>query len=51
VGKPQKDDMKKLPRPIIGFSGSIGKWIDIDLITQIAQYYKNGSIVLIGLNE
>ena len=28
-----------------------GKWIDIELIIQIAKCYKNGSIVLIGLNE
>jgi len=46
-----KHDMKNLSRPIIGFSGTIGKWIDIELIIQIAKCYKNGSIVLIGLNE
>ena len=51
AGKSQKDDMKDLPRPIIGFSGSIGKWIDIELIIRIATFYRNASIVLIGLNE
>jgi len=45
------DDMKDLPQPIIGFSGSIGKWIDIDLIIKTAKHFKNGSIVIIGLNE
>ena len=51
AGKSQKDDMKDLPRPIIGFSGSIGKWIDIELLIRIATCYTNASIVLIGLNE
>ena len=51
AGKSQKDDMKDLPRPILGFSGSIGKWIDIELLIRIATCYTNASIVLIGLNE
>jgi len=44
-------DLKNLPRPIIGFSGSLGKWIDIELILRTAEYFKNASIVVIGLNE
>ncbi|MCF7824322.1 MAG: glycosyltransferase [Candidatus Marinimicrobia bacterium] len=44
-------DLKDLSRPIIGFSGSIGPWIDIDLIRKVAQKNPEASVVLIGLNE
>ena len=44
-------DMKNLPRPIIGFSGSIGEWIDIDLILKTAKHFSDASVVIIGLNE
>jgi glycosyltransferase involved in cell wall biosynthesis len=43
--------MKNLPRPIIGFSGSIGKWIDVELLIQVSRRYEEVSIVIIGLNE
>ncbi|MCS5640648.1 MAG: glycosyltransferase [Candidatus Marinimicrobia bacterium] len=45
------DDMKNLPRPIIGFSGSFGKWIDVELLIQVSRRYEEVSIVIIGLNE
>ena len=46
-----QDDMKNLPRPIIGFSGSFGKWIDVELLIQVSRRYEEVSIVIIGLNE
>ena len=46
-----QDDMKDIPRPIIGFSGSIGKWIDIELLIQVSKRFEKESIVIIGLNE
>ncbi len=45
------DDLQGLSHPIIGFSGSVGKWIDIDLIIETAKHFTKGSVVLIGLNE
>ncbi|HXG85706.1 MAG TPA: glycosyltransferase [Pyrinomonadaceae bacterium] len=42
------DEIKDLPRPIIGFHGLLADWIDYDLIVRIAGHFKNGSIVLIG---
>lgn len=48
---PIPEDLSSLPKPIIGFSGSIGKWVDIDLICETAKHFNNGSLVLIGLNE
>jgi len=44
-------EMSNLPRPIIGFSGSLGRWIDIDLIIQTARSFPAASVVIIGLNE
>lgn len=44
-------DLTNLPGPIIGFSGSLGRWIDIDLIIQTARALPYSSIVIIGLNE
>ena len=46
-----QDDMKNLPRPILGFSGSIGKWVDVELLIQVSRRYEEVSIVIIGLNE
>ncbi|MCF7902492.1 MAG: glycosyltransferase [Candidatus Marinimicrobia bacterium] len=48
---PRPNDIARLPRPIIGFSGSLGKWIDTDLIIYIAKAFPKTSVVLIGLNE
>lgn len=45
------DDLGSLPTPIIGFSGSIGAWIDVDLIQEVAEHFSHCSVVLIGLNE
>ncbi len=44
-------DIEQLPTPIIGFSGSIGAWIDVDLMHSVARRFPQASIVLIGLNE
>ena len=46
-----QDDMKNLPRPILGFSGSIVKWVDVELLIQVSRRYEEVSIVIIGLNE
>ncbi|MCF7797003.1 MAG: glycosyltransferase [Lentisphaeria bacterium] len=45
------EDLRGLPKPIIGFSGSLGKWINTDLILQTAHAFPRASIVMIGLNE
>ncbi len=42
------EDMKQIPRPIIGFFGLIEKWVDLELIKFIAEKRKNYSVVLIG---
>ena len=42
------DEIKDLPKPIIGFHGLLADWVDYELIKKIAEHFKNGSVVLIG---
>lgn len=42
------DEIKDLPRPIIGFHGLLADWVDFELIKKTAEYFKNGSVILIG---
>jgi glycosyltransferase involved in cell wall biosynthesis len=41
-------EIKKLPKPVIGFHGLLADWVDFELIKKIAEHFKNGSVVLIG---
>jgi glycosyltransferase involved in cell wall biosynthesis len=41
-------DIADLPKPILGFYGTIQDWIDQDLICHLAQRHPNWSIVMIG---
>jgi glycosyltransferase involved in cell wall biosynthesis len=45
---PVADDLKTLPRPIIGYYGLIQDWQDLDLLGEIARRRPNWSIVLVG---
>ncbi len=42
------EQIKNLPKPVIGFHGLLADWVDFELIKKIAAHFKNGSIVLIG---
>jgi glycosyltransferase involved in cell wall biosynthesis len=42
------DDVRALPKPVIGFFGLIADWVDLDLIRFIADSRPNWNIVLIG---
>ncbi|HQU83614.1 MAG TPA: glycosyltransferase [Pyrinomonadaceae bacterium] len=42
------DEIKDLPKPIIGFHGLLADWVDFELIKKTAEHFKNGSVVLIG---
>jgi glycosyltransferase involved in cell wall biosynthesis len=42
------DDLATLPRPVIGFGGTLQTWVDIDLIVEIARRRPEWSIALIG---
>jgi len=41
-------ELHGLPKPVIGFWGLIGEWIDLDLIRLVAQRHPEWSIALIG---
>ncbi|MCF7808354.1 MAG: glycosyltransferase [Candidatus Marinimicrobia bacterium] len=45
------EDLNELPEPIIGFSGSVGNWVDVSLFRKVAEKFSHCSVVLIGLNE
>ncbi len=42
------DEIKNLPKPIIGFHGLLADWVDFELLKKTAEHFKNGSVVLIG---
>ncbi len=42
------DEIKDLPKPIIGFHGLLADWVDFELIKKTANHFSNGSVVLIG---
>lgn len=41
-------EMEHLPRPVIGFCGTLAPWVDAELIAQLAHAFPHTSIVLIG---
>ena len=45
---PLPADLAGLPRPIIGFYGTLRDWVDVELITGVARRRPNWSIVLLG---
>ena len=45
---PIPEEMKNLPRPLIGMYGTLAPWVDSDLIAQVAHAFPRASIVLIG---
>ena len=45
---PVPEDVRALPKPVIGFFGLIHEWIDLSLIKKVAQSHPEWSIVMIG---
>lgn len=42
------EDLRDLPRPVVGYVGVIGEWVDVDLVADLARHRPDWSIVLIG---
>jgi glycosyltransferase involved in cell wall biosynthesis len=42
------DEIRDLPRPVIGFFGLIADWVDLDLMAAVAKRFSTGSMVLLG---
>ena len=41
-------ELASLPRPIFGFVGVVGEWVDLDLLAALARGRPDASIVIIG---
>jgi 2-polyprenyl-3-methyl-5-hydroxy-6-metoxy-1,4-benzoquinol methylase len=46
--KPAPPEIANIPKPILGFMGSIASWIDVSLIQEVAELRPDWSIVLLG---
>jgi len=42
------EDLRELPRPVIGFFGLIADWVDLEVFRALAEAHPESSIVLIG---
>ncbi|HOA74939.1 MAG TPA: glycosyltransferase [Phycisphaerae bacterium] len=42
------EDIARLPRPIFGFVGVVGDWVDVQLVTELARRRPGASVVMIG---
>jgi glycosyltransferase involved in cell wall biosynthesis len=42
------EDIAKLPKPVLGFYGTLRDWVDLDLIADVARARPSWSIALIG---
>lgn len=45
---PIPDELKTLPRPILGFVGLIKNWVDLDLLELLARMRPDWSVVMVG---
>jgi len=41
-------ELQGLPRPIIGYVGVVGEWVDLDMVASLARSRPEASIVMIG---
>jgi len=42
------EEIRDLPRPIIGFFGLIADWVDLELMAAVANRFSQGSLVVLG---
>jgi hypothetical protein len=48
---PIPNDIREIPRPIIGYSGLVGSQLDLNLLSTLCKTYPNYSIVLMGPDQ
>ena len=46
--RPEPEDLRGLPRPLLGFAGGISACCDLNLIRRLADENADGSVVLVG---
>jgi glycosyltransferase involved in cell wall biosynthesis len=42
------DEIRRLPRPVIGFFGLLADWVDTQLMAKVAKRFCHGSLVVLG---
>jgi glycosyltransferase involved in cell wall biosynthesis len=42
------EELRPLPRPLLGFFGLLAPWVDVNLLEQLARAFPEASVVLIG---
>lgn len=42
------EEMRSLRRPIIGYSGAVARWFDMELLDRVAESFPEASVVLVG---
>jgi glycosyltransferase involved in cell wall biosynthesis len=42
------DEIRGLPKPVIGFFGLIADWVDVELMAEVAKRFPTGSLVVLG---
>jgi hypothetical protein len=45
---PVPPEIARLPRPRLGYIGTVGRWVDLPLLQHVAEHRPNCSIVLVG---
>jgi glycosyltransferase involved in cell wall biosynthesis len=45
---PEPDEIRSLPRPIVGFAGGVSACCDLPLIRRLAEEHPDGSVLLVG---
>lgn len=45
---PKPRFLEGIPRPVIGYAGLIGDWLDLNLLDAVAKAFPEGSFVLVG---
>lgn len=45
---PIPEELQHLPRPLLGFYGTLAPWVDAELVRQLSRAFPQASIVLIG---
>jgi glycosyltransferase involved in cell wall biosynthesis len=48
---PIAEELRALPKPVLGFTGLLADWVDLDLIAKLARLQPDWSIVLIGRSD
>jgi glycosyltransferase involved in cell wall biosynthesis len=42
------EEMRSIPRPVIGYSGAVAQWFDFELLDLVASSFPHASIVMVG---